>query len=435
MKLRSLALMLSTLIPVAFSAETTPSMIDLPTALRLAGADNLDVQIAQQKVAEATARQLAAHDRFFPWITPAITMRRHEGNIQAVEGKVIDVDKQSLAAGVTLTAQIDLGGAYYDNLAAKQLVLASEASLTGRTHEITFRTAAAYFELARSRSSVSAAEEAVRVATEHARQVAATTDAGLTFQGDAARVIAAREHRALILSRLRAEQRVASARLAELLRLDPTVELVPMETEMVPLTLLVADEDLGSLVARALANRPELDQATAQLEARRTLERGAKYGPFVPTLSAQIGYGGLGGGIGSTSFRNKFDTSEDYLLGLSWRVGPGGLLDRSRQRETAARTRMGELELEKTRDGIRRQVVELHTRWLSLRGQVDTARKGLEASDQSARLSRARRANGVNVVLEDLQAEDDLARARHDYLAVVADYNQSQYALRYALGE
>jgi outer membrane protein TolC len=67
--------------------------------------------------------------------------------------------------------------------------------------------------------------------------------------------------------------------------------------------------------------------------------------------------------------------------------------------------------------------------------QVALARKALEAADQTARLSRQRRETGVSAVLEDLQAEEELARARRDYLATVADCNQAQYALKYAVGE
>jgi hypothetical protein len=37
--------------------------------------------------------------------------------------------------------------------------------------------------------------------------------------------------------------------------------------------------------------------------------------------------------------------------------------------------------------------------------------------------------------LEDLQAEEEVARARRDYLSTVADYNLAQYALRYAVGD
>ena len=94
-----------------------------------------------------------------------------------------------------------------------------------------------------------------------------------------------------------------------------------------------------------------------------------------------------------------------------------------------------ELEREKIQDAIRRQVVEQHARLRSLAMQIELARKTLEATDQTARLSRQRRETGVGAVLEDLQAEDELARARRDYLATVAEYNLAQYALRYAVGD
>jgi outer membrane protein TolC len=419
------------------AAEPAPAggIIDLPTALRLAGANNIDVQLAREKLAEARATSEAARARYFPWIAPAITFRRHENNIQTVEGRIIDADKQSLAIGVALTAQLDLGETYYQNLVARQAVRSNEAAVATRQREQTFRAAAAYFDLARARSAVGAAAEAAKIARRHAEQVAATVDAGLTFQGEAARVRAARERSELTLSRQRAEQRIAAARLAEILRLDPLVELTPVETDLAPLSLVSADESAGPLVVRALATRPELDEAAARLAGARATHRAATHGPLVPTLGAQIGYGGLGGGAGSTGIGRQFDVSEDYAFGLSWRVGPGGLFDRNRQRETASRERQVELEMEKTRDVIRRQVVEQHTRLRALGEQIALARRALEAADQTAGLSRQRRETGVSTVLEDLQAEEELARARRDYLATVADYNQAQYALRFAAGD
>jgi outer membrane protein TolC len=152
-------------------------------------------------------------------------------------------------------------------------------------------------------------------------------------------------------------------------------------------------------------------------------------------VGAQAVLGGLGGGPAGSTLTRSFDRSTDYALGLSWRVGPGGLFDRNRQREAAARERLSELEVERWRDVIRRQVVEQHAQLRSLAAQIEFARKSLEAADQTARLSRQRRETGVGAVLEDLQAEDELARARRDYLATVADYNHAQYALRYVTGE
>ena len=420
----------------AFAADLpSPGTIDLPTALRLAGASNLDVQIAREKVNEARAASDSARARFFPFIVPSVVVRRHEENVQEAGGGIIDADKQSLSAGIAINAQLDLGETYYQNLVAKQLVRSSEAALAGRQREITYRAAIGYFDLARARAAVIAAEEAARITGRHAEQIGATAEAGLTFQGDAARVRAARERAELTLLRARTDQRIAAARLAELLRLDPAVDLAPVDADLSPMTLATTTEDVGGLISQALAKRPELDEAAARLEAARTNRRAATTGPLIPTLGAQAAIGGLGGGPSGSSVTRDFDSSHDFSFGVSWRVGPGGLLDRNRQREMAARERQGELEQEKVRDVIRRQVVEQHARLRSLASQIEFAKKTLEAADQTARLSRQRRETGVGAALEDLQAEDELARARRDYLSTIADYNLAQYALKFAVGE
>jgi outer membrane protein TolC len=419
------------------AAEAPPAggVIDLPTALRLAGANSLDVQIAREKVAEARAAGEAVSAKFLPWITPSVVVRRHENNIQAVNGPILDAEKQSLAVGVALTAQLDLGETYYQNLVARQTVRAQEAALAGRAREATLRAATAYFELSRARAAVLAAEDAARIAATYAEQIGATAEAGLTFAGDLARARGARERAELATVRLRTEQRLAAARLAELLHLDPAVELTPVESDLAPLKLADATGEVGPLISKALAARPELDEAAARLQGARTARKGATYGPLIPTLGAQASLGGLGGGPSGSSITRDFDSSTDYAIGLSWRVGPGGILDRNRQRETAARERQSELEMEKLRDLIRRQVVEQHARLRSFATQIELVRKALEAADQTARLSRQRRETGVGAVFEDLQAEEELARARRDYSATLADFNLAQYALRFATGE
>jgi len=62
----------------------------------------------------------------------------------------------------------------------------------------------------------------------------------------------------------------------------------------------------------------------------RDAKNGAVYGPLIPSLGAQGFWGGLGGGregIGDT-----LGGQQDYLVGASWRVGPGGLFDVGRKR-------------------------------------------------------------------------------------------------------
>src|SRR5262252_5655358 len=110
--------------------------IDLPSALRLAGAQNLEIQIAREHLKQAEAERTSATERFFPWIAPSVTYHRRDGVAQAVPaGTISDAHFQSYYPGVALAAQLDLGDAIYKNLAAKQFVHASDQALETRRQD------------------------------------------------------------------------------------------------------------------------------------------------------------------------------------------------------------------------------------------------------------------------------------------------------------
>ncbi len=426
------ALLLATLAPATLLAAPQP--IDLATTLRLAGADNLSVRIAKEKLAEARADADVAREKMFPWVSAGFGFRQHLNNIQTVEGRIIDADKRSFNAGLGLNAQWDPGEVYYQKLAAQQRARAEEAALATQRQTSVTDAALAYFELLRATATIQIATDALALSERHHAQLVASASAGVTFAGDVQRVATSRARNETALQQAREQARIAAARLAELLKLDPTIELTPNSAEFLPVTLVPATTDLGSLVSRALAARPELTQADARLAAVREQHHAARTAPLIPTVSAQATVGGLGGETGIRSWSKGFDSSSDYGLGLSWRIGPGGLFDQSRVRSSEARLRRGELELEQTRDAIRRQVVEFSARSSSLSAQLASLRTALDSATKTAELSRERRAQSVSGVLEDLIAEEELTRARRDTVAATAAYTQSQYALLRALG-
>ena len=112
----------------AFAAEPAAQPINLAAVMHIAGADNIDIQLAQQKFVEAQANHRQALAQFFPYLTPGIGYKRHEGNIQNVEGDILDVDKQSLSLGVNVVAQLELGDSIYKSMVAARLVTAAEFS-------------------------------------------------------------------------------------------------------------------------------------------------------------------------------------------------------------------------------------------------------------------------------------------------------------------
>jgi outer membrane protein TolC len=407
--------------------------IDLPAALQLAGAQNLDIQIAREKLAEARANNQSATWQFFPWIGPGVGWRRHDNLIQDVAGNIIDVHKQSYTVGPTVLAQLDLGDALYKKLAAHQLVKAADYGLDAQRQDSALAAAQGYFDLVKAHAGIGVAEEAVRISTNYSGQVEQAVAAGIAFTGDLLRVRVQTEKNRLTLRQAQEQQRVSGARLAQILRLDPKIELMPSENDSVPLVLLEFNCALDSLVAQALAARPELKQNRALVDAARDARKGALYGPLIPSLGAQVFLGGLGGGKNHDP--DTFGESEDYQLTLGWRIGPGGLLDRGRVRATEARLRATALTGEKLFDEITRQVVEAQARTQSLADQFATARRAIEAAEETLRLTRDRKEFGVGAVLENVQAEQDLTQARLDYLNAVAEYNKAQYALSKAIGQ
>ena len=229
------------------------------------------------------------------------------------------------------------------------------------------------------------------------------------------------------------QQRVAAARLAQILHLDPSVELVPQDSDLVPLTLVETNASLDSLVGKALNSRPELKQNQALVSAAHNAKNGAVYGPLIPSLGAQAFVGGLGGGQNNDTANMR--QSEDYFVGLGWRIGPGGLFDFGRVRANKAQIETAKLNGEKVRDEITREVVENSTRVQSLFDQLVTTKQNLTITAETLRLTQARKEFGVGAVLEDIQSQQELTRARSDYLDTVAEYNKAEYGLRRAIGD
>ncbi|HMJ89995.1 MAG TPA: TolC family protein, partial [Candidatus Acidoferrum sp.] len=279
------------------AAETNApgvSPIDLPTVLRLSGARSLDVQIARERLNEARANYGSAVSQFFPTLTPGITYRRHDDNIQDVAGNVFEVHKQSYAPGATIGAQIDFGEALYKQLAAKQLVRAADHALEAQRQESTATAAQFYFDLLAAQAAVAVAADAVNISSNYEAQVEQAVAAGLTFKGDQLRVRVQTERNQLALRRALNDRDVAATKLAQALHLDASVGLFGRDTELVPVTLLQTNP--AALLRQAVDSRPELKQSSALVSSAREAKDAATYAPLVPSLGAQAFFGGLGGG-------------------------------------------------------------------------------------------------------------------------------------------
>jgi outer membrane protein TolC len=407
--------------------------IDLPAALRLAGARNLDIQIARERLVEAEANRDSAVEQFFPWVAPGVGYHRRDGVAQAVpQGVISDAHFQSYYPGVTLSAQLVLGDAIYNSLAAKQLVKVFDQALETQRQETVLSAAQGYFDLVKAKALLEVVRQAIQISEDYQQQLHAGVTSGIAFRGDELRVQTQTEQYRITLQQAIEQERLSEVNLAQMLHLDSRIVLVPQDNGLETIALFPTNASMNALVEQALRMRPELKQSEAFVAASRATKNGAVYGPLIPSVGAQVFAGGLGGGPDSGP--SNFGAEADYLVGLSWRIGPGGLFDAGRVNASKARLAAASYADSKLKDVIVSDVVGSLVRVNSTAAQIQLAEHNLNTASETLRLTQERKQFGVGAVLEDIQAQQALTQARSAYVTALAEHNKAQYALNRAVG-
>ncbi len=423
-------LFIAALLPALAAGQS--STIDLATALRLAGANPIDLEFARNNVRQAEAKYAETRNKFFPWFTVGAGYRRLDGNTQDTPGNITDVSKQSYQAGLGVVAELRIGEAIYRSLAAKQRAAAAGHAVESVRQNLLADVSAAYFDLLRAQAVMKVSEQSKTLAADYEGQVTSAVGTGVAFEADQYRAQAQALRHEIASRKALEEIQIASARLCEMLRLPNGLDLRGTDSQLVPLEYIAPSAALGEQVRRALDKRPELRSREALLEAARAETEGAVKGPLIPDLSLRATTGGLGGGKNGNT--GNFDDSSEFMLGVGWRIGPGGLFDHARTESARAAEASEDILLEKARLRITREVLEAMARVRSVDARLVTVRKLLEATEKSYQLSLGRGATGVGGVLETLRSEEDLSFARLAWFELVTEYNKAQVALRRATG-
>src|SRR5436190_328427 len=131
--------------------------ITLASALQLAGARSLDVQLADARVKAAMARLEQANYLWLPTIYLGIDYFRHDGQIQDVVGRVFGTSKSALLAGAGPVAFFATADAVFGPLASRQAVRASEADRQAACHDTLLAVAESYLNVQQARGDLAGA--------------------------------------------------------------------------------------------------------------------------------------------------------------------------------------------------------------------------------------------------------------------------------------
>jgi len=445
----------SSLAEAATESETLPTSvpealpIDLPAVLRLAGAQNWNIELAAERVREARATVAAAEAMWMPSLIGGFGFTRHDGRLQAADGEVLDVSRSSIFVGggartgmaplaggaggpVRLSVDLSLADAIFRPLVARQELASVEARRTATFNDTLQAAALAYFSLVSSQGTLANC----RVDLEDARMLASQTKAfvlaGKGSAADTARVGSNVERRRQLLVTAEAALKVSSARLARQLRLDPATTLFAMEDRAVPVALVEESGSLAILVDQALAGRPELAAGQALVDAAESSRTAETWRPWLPHMLLGASAGGFGGGVNDDV--NGLGSRSDFDILAVWQLENLGLGNRAAREAAVSRGRQASLSLARSRDDI---ATEVTTAWHEVqagRRRIKMTEERLKQAGESLRLHRIRIRGLLGLPLEALQAVESIAQAREARLKAIISYNVAHVRLLRAVG-
>jgi outer membrane protein TolC len=449
--------------------------ITLMVALRLTPDTNLDVGQARQNIVQARAALLRASSWYLPNFNIGATYSQHEGNIAKTEGNIIKVNKDALFVGGGPSMNLAFVDGIYGPLVARSVRSAVQAGARRVTNDTLLTVANAYFNVLRARRRLARVDETIDYLASDRPSPTRAQSKGLLsvvesfFKAGGLEALKAEVERVRVELLRRQEERaaaiqdmrVASAELARLIRLDPTVPLWPVEDFRYPMPLPGdewAERPFQQLLDVAIANRPELAENRALVQAAYNRARAAQSRPFLPNLVVNYNWGDFGGspdvltstvnGKTFTSFGNSgsirhFGTRDDFDVSLVWRLQNMGVGDYAAFREQVALRRQAEMRQLQTQDRIIAEIVQAHENILGWRERVRITAKSLFDDKgkpegpvfQAIRLNfdRIRNVPGTRPleVLDSVRSLSDLLDA---YAQAITEYERARFRLLVALG-
>lgn len=435
--------------------------IDLGTALRLAGVQNPELLIARQRVIEATAIRQFAAAQILPNINAGTNLDMHLGPLQQASGNILKVNRDALYVGLGANAvgagtvnipgiyyNLNVGVAWFSYLQARQLTMRAAANSAATELDVFLRTCLGYSELLRAVGRRAIAVRNREEVAEVARLTAAYAKAGQGRKADADRAAVELKRRDMDLTQAEADILSSSARLCQLLNLDPSTRLKPIDGWVVPAPVVPDPVSLSELLAIALMQRPELAARRAEIQEALYGLSNAKLLPFSPNVIVGFSAGTFGGGSnllangikqadGSTLVGSRFDQfggRSDLDAVVYWSLQNLGVGNLAMIRGAQSRVRQSELRQLETLNSIRTEVAEAHARTHARYVQIDTMEKAVRDSQDAFKEDLARIKGREGLPIEVIDSLRLLSRSRNEYLDVIIEYNRAQFQLYAALG-
>jgi outer membrane protein TolC len=437
-------------------------LIDLCSALRLAGVQNPEILLARERVVEAVAERQYAAAQILPTLNNGGNYDAHTGPLQRAVGAITKVHRESLYLGlgagavgagtVTIPGLVLSGNVsegIFADLVARRVVRQRQFASVAIRNQTLLYVATAYLELLRAEGRCAVAVQTRDEAAEVARVTYEYARTGEGRPADADRAAAVLQERNADVLQAESDMLTASARLCELLGLDPSLRLLATDGWVVPAPLVPDPIPLPQLLAIAMTQRPELRERQAAIRAALLALDGAKVLPFSPNVILGYSAGTFGGGSnlasegiaqanGTVVREPRFDSfagRSDFDAVVYWSLRNLGVGNLALIRLSASHLRSEQLRQIEVLDRVRAEVAIAYARTHATYAQIETAERAVRSSQSGFRRDLLRTRNNEGLPIETLDSLRLLGQSRFAYLDAIIDYNRAQFELYAALGQ
>jgi outer membrane protein TolC len=457
---------------IPFSEKTRP--FSLAAALAQAGVENPVINIARQAVQSALGLQLQARVLLLPSVNVGANYDDHTGPLQASFGAIRKVDRNAVYYGLgvnTVAAEsikipglfinTPLADAIFEPQAARFVVSNRSFLATATRNDIFLEVSTTYLALMNAETRLAIIRQSERDFEEVARLTAAFAKRGRGRYGDAERAEA--DLLALRYAEQQAQQdvAVASADLAQLLNLDPSIRLVTGDIPLQVVQFIDPKIPLPKLLEIAEQNHPAIQAASAAIRASQVRVRQETVRPLLPILWMGFSAGDFGGGAVSTTSGNVFNphTGNPDLVTINnalgqtipkfgkiagrvdvdviayWQLRNMGLGNLALIRERRAQRNQAEAHRLRILNEVREQVSVAYNTSAEQFRAIGIQRRRVQEATEGFQRDLITSFRGVVLPIEVLDNAKRLRAAREALLEAVIGFDRAQFQLFVALGQ
>ena len=394
--------------PTGFDLNITYTLPDL---VDFAERNNPETRVVWERAKERAAAVGIARSALLPTVAAVASASMNQYSL--FTDKFNHEDTTLFPASLNLTyTLLDFGARRAKIDIAKANLLVADFAFNNTHRNLAFQVAEAYYRLLDALSQDNAARATLNDAQTLREAVEAKLASGLATLPDVLEARAAAAQAEYELASIQGLEETAHGALATVLGISPTVAFQVQDVSQVPISGTSIDEPVQTIMARALAQRPDLLAQVARIRATDAEIKQAR-SAYAPLLSFSGNWGhtnAMGQQKGGPEVHSAIYPYQAQF-NLSWTIFDGGarksevIRARSENREAQAQVAV-------SRDQIENEIWTSYSHLKTARRQQEAADALLEAADQSYSAAMEAFRAGVRTVIDVTSTQRNLARAR-----------------------